>query len=163
MKKIVLTLIFASFASCAGHLYERPRDTFKTRVNQSAEATPEAAESLRNQEFQERIADLSAKNKNLEEEIALLKDQLEKTETQLTLRTGKGPVRTEDLSKTNYNPPSLKTISVHEEISKTDPEKGFLNDDAVQQYRNAKVLFDSKKYSESVSYTHLTLPTKRIV
>ncbi len=150
-KRLLVLGIFLATLSCGRAMY-RPdkKPVLPEEISRSQEATPQQAESLRNTQLQQTITQLNQRVEELDEEVSILNDKLERAESQLALEKGAKPIQSEQINSSNFKPNKVKRVSFHESPSKTDPEVGFTNNEAIQIYRQSKVLYETKKYSEAI-------------
>ncbi len=117
------------------------------------------AESKRNEneETQKLLTNLAEKLEAVDSKLALLNDKVDITRQHIDqLAKEEAKAANEKVSVQ----PEIQTATIDDNIkggtlvqaktSDSDPEAGFLNDDAIQSYRKSLLLFNSQKYSEAL-------------
>ncbi|MCM2277290.1 MAG: tetratricopeptide repeat protein [Oligoflexia bacterium] len=116
-------------------------------------ATPGKSAQAENAELHNTISVLNARLEAAEAKIAALSDRLAASKTSLDPppaalpREKTGKVR---LAPVEKYPSEVGGTPVVPEPEANDPESGFANDEPVQEYRRAMILFKAAKYPESV-------------
>lgn len=93
------------------------------------------------------LTTLTTKIESLEGKLASMNDKVNSTKTSIDNLLNVKPVKTSAI----LSEPTDKTgTPIEPQLVRNDPEAGFVNDSAIQSYRQALVLFQGKKYSEAV-------------
>ncbi len=139
---LVLAISIACLASgCA--VFEKRKDSDDAQRPGSAE--------LRAQ-----LVQLTAKVEELQGRMGSMSDKVDATQASFEVfmsRQGKAPVPRADAKRTHgvaAHPSEGLGKSTAASVSASDPEGGFVNDEAVLLFRKASVLYQARKYPEAV-------------
>lgn len=83
----------------------------------------------------------------LEAKINSMADKLDATQNSVNSLTSDSKAT---LTETGRHPADGVGISVPVPLAANDPEGGFINDEAIQTFRKAMILFDGQKYPEAI-------------
>jgi TolA-binding protein len=133
----LIPLILVGFISCASSGVKKSEATFEP-----------AADAKSSDETLNQLNRLNSKIETLENRLEALNDKLEVTRTQ--------PAATPE---TKSQPTAMTHKAAGDEVkpsaAPSDPEAGFVNDPAVQAFRNGMILFEAQKYPDAVlAFTH---------
>jgi TolA-binding protein len=100
------------------------------------------------QELRDQVSTLNGRLEGMELKMASLHDELKASKTSLETIAHRG----QDSGVVEVSAPSSSTIGkgVSTAKAESDPEAGFVTDTAVETYRKAMILFESKKYPEAM-------------
>lgn len=107
-------------------------------------------------ELRAQLSQLTTKVEELQGRMGSMSDKVDATQASFEIfmsRQGKAPVPRAD-AKRNFGVSSHPAEGLGKaaaaSVSESDPEAGFVNDDAVLLFRKASVLYQSRKYPEAV-------------
>jgi len=138
---LALTLLLSSCASSQTEPDPQP-------AAEVAAATPSAnAGNSKTEELQKTIDALNLRIESLETKLSSVNDKFEASKAALDQAlSGQGTRNTE----VNPHPAEKFGTGIAAAPVSNDPEAGFINDEAVQSYRKAMILFQARKYPEAV-------------
>jgi tol-pal system protein YbgF len=127
-EKICLALAFLSLAACSSAAKKPTVDPQQQEIAQ-----------LRNQ-----VASLTGQIETLESKLAAMTEKAERTGPAITNAKPAQP------APVTGHAGDARGVPIEAEATENDPEAGFVNDAAVTSYRQAMILFKTRKYAESI-------------
>ena len=141
-RPLLAAMAFTLLAGCAS-MRSKPAETQQPIIPMP----PESENSqVQIEQLKARVSTLSDKVESLEGKLSAVNDKVDIAKTKATAamdsKMSTDPVAT--------RPGELSGAEIQTPASPRDPETGFVNDEAVEAYKKAMILFEAQKYPEAV-------------
>lgn len=145
--KLYILIVAAALSSCATL---RHNDNSSSQSQELSDQQKIDALTAQNKQLQAEVAAMNTKLDSLDTKMGSVNDKVDQTRAQMDTLTGNVGV-SHPTTKKVVTPTLPAGGSVDEDtVDSTGPEKGYIDDDAVQKYRSAMILFQAHNYPDAV-------------